>query len=69
MVTVSVAIFSEKREFPHLTALSQEINAMWELEEREFSLLGFVQGNSTSSFEIALWHLSFLTTEIISSLC
>lgn len=41
---------------------------MWELEERELSLPGFVQGNSTSSFETALWQLSFPTTEIIPSL-
>lgn len=41
---------------------------MWELEERELSLPGFVQGNSTSSFETALRHLSSPTTETIPSL-
>lgn len=41
---------------------------MWELEERELNLPGFVQGHSTSAFETALWHLSFPTTEIIPPL-
>lgn len=39
-----------------------------ELEERELSLPDFVRGNSTNSFETALWHLSFPTTEISPSL-
>lgn len=38
-MTVFATIFSDYREFPHLIALSQEINATRELEERNLDFL------------------------------